>query len=144
MAADRTLRAAMIGLRHGHVGRVDPEDPRPGYIHSFKQLEGVQVVAYCEDSDPTLLEQAGQFDPNARCYGSVDDLLAAGDFDFACVVLPANEVPVVGVKLAEAGKHFFMEKQFARSATDLARLAQAIHQNGVRVLAGYPWRFHPA
>jgi hypothetical protein len=34
----------------------------------------------------------------------------------------------VGIKLAETGKHFFMEKQFARTSADLAQL----------VLPGYP------
>ena len=65
------------------------------------------------------------------------------DFALACVVLPANEIPAVGIKLAEAGKHFFVEKQFARTAADLARLVDAVERNQVRVLAGYPWRFHP-
>ena len=66
------------------------------------------------------------------------------EFDLGCVVLPANEIPAVGIKLAEAGKHFFVEKQFARTAADLARLVQAVERNQVKVLAGYPWRFHPA
>ena len=66
------------------------------------------------------------------------------DFALACVVLPANEIPAVGIKLAEAGKHFFVEKQFARTAADLARLVEAVARHGVKVLAGYPWRFHPA
>lgn len=144
MASHSILKAAIIGLRHGHVGRLEPQNPSPGYAHTFRQLDGVRVVAYCEDKDHTRLEFARQFDPGARIYTSVDDLLAADDFDLACVVLPANEVPDVGIKLADAGKHFFMEKQFARTAADLARLAQAVRRNGVKVLAGYPWRFHPA
>ena len=144
MAMEKPLRAAIIGLRHGHVGRLDPRNPSEGYIHTFKQLDGVQVVAYCEDTAPELLDYARQFDPDAHCYGSVDDLLDGGEFDLACVVLPPNEVPGVGIKLAEAGKHFFMEKQFARTASDLALLVRAVHQSGVKVLAGYPWRFHPA
>jgi predicted dehydrogenase len=143
MSAARPLRAAIVGLRHGHVGRLDPQRPAPGHIHTFKQLPGVSVVAYCEDSDSRLLDEARRFDPEARAYDSVDDLLAREDFDLACVCLPANEVPVAGTKLAEAGKHFFMEKQFARTSADLAQLARAVRRNGVRVLPGYPWRFHP-
>ena len=143
MSSQEVLRAAIVGLRHGHVGRLDPKSPSTGHIHTFKQLPGVEVVAYCEDADPQLLEQAQQFDPGARRYTRVNDLLAREDFDLACVCLPANEVPAAGIKLAEAGKHFFMEKQFARTAADLDGLARAIHRSGVKVLAGYPWRFHP-
>src|SRR5438874_1600270 len=144
MTTGKTLRTAIIGLRHGHVGRLDPKSPSPGYIHTFKQLDGVQVVAYCEETDTKLLDFAREFDPAARVYRSVDELLAREEFDLASVTLPANEVPAVGIKLAEAGKHFFMEKQFARTAADLAGLVRAVRRSGVKVLAGYPWRFHPA
>ena len=143
MSIEKPLRVAMIGLRHPHVGSLDPARPSPGYIHTFKQIPDVQVVAYCEDSDPLLLDRAREFDPFAHVYASVDELLDKEDFALACVVLPANEIPAVGIKLAEAGKHFFVEKQFARTAADLARLVDAVERNQVRVLAGYPWRFHP-
>jgi predicted dehydrogenase len=143
MSEQDTLRAAIVGLRHGHVGRLDAKGSSGGHIQTFKQLDGVQVVAYCEDQDRGKLDLARQFDPGARVYDSVDDLIRREDFDLACVCLPANEVPEAGVKLAEAGKHFFMEKQFARTAADLARLVRAVRRNGVKVLAGYPWRFHP-
>ena len=144
MSIEKPLRVAMIGLRHPHVGSLDPARPSPGYIHTFKQIPDVQVVAYCEDSDPLLLDRARAFDPSAHIYASVDELLEKEDFALACVVLPANEIPAVGIKLAEAGKHFFVEKQFARTAADLARLVEAVARHGVKVLAGYPWRFHPA
>ena len=55
MSIEKPLRVAMIGLRHPHVGSLDPARPSPGYIHTFKQIPDVQVVAYCEDSDPLLL-----------------------------------------------------------------------------------------
>ncbi len=144
MTPEKPLRVAMIGLRHPHVGSLDPARPAPGYIHTFKQIPNVEIVAYCEDSDSSLLDLARAFDPGARVYTSVDDLLAKEDFALACVVLPANEIPGVGIKLAEAGKHFFVEKQFARTAADLAPLVEAVERNQVKALAGYPWRFHPA
>ncbi len=144
MSPEKPLRVAMIGLRHPHVGSLDPARPSPGYIHTFQQIPGVQIVAYCEDSDSSLLDLAQAHDPAARVYASIDELLEKEDFALACVVLPANEIPAAGIKLAEAGKHFFVEKQFARTAADLARLVEAVRRNNVKVLAGYPWRFHPA
>ncbi len=144
MSIEKPLRVAMIGLRHPHVGSLDPTRPSPGYIHTFKQIPDVQIVAYCEDSDSSLLDRARAFDPAAGVYASVDELLEKEDFALACVVLPANEIPAVGIELAEAGKHFFVEKQFARTSADLARLVEAVQRSQVKVLAGYPWRFHPA
>ena len=144
MSLKKPLRVAMVGLRHPHVGSLDPARPSSGYIHTFKQIPDVQIVAYCEDSDPRLRDLARAFDPAATLYASADELIEKEDFDLACVVLPANEIPDVGIKLAAAGKHFFVEKQFARTAADLARLVQAVDHHQVKVLAGYPWRFHPA
>ncbi len=131
----------MIGLRHGHMGKIGPEPS--GYIGTFRQLQGVEIVAYCEDTDPSQLETAAQFHPGTRTYSSVDTLIAEEDFDLAVVVLPAAQIPEVGIKLAEAGKHFYMEKQFARRAPDLAELVRAIRRHKVKVMPGYPHRFNP-
>ena len=141
MATSNTLKAALIGLRHGHTGKFVPE--MTGYISTFKHLDGVEVVAYCEDTDTSLLDHAREAHPSAHLYDSVDDLIAKEDFDLAAVILPPNEVPPVGIKLAEAGKHFYMEKQYARKATDLAELARVVRRTGVKVMPGYPHRFNP-
>ncbi len=141
MATSKTLKAALIGLRHGHTGKFVPE--MTGYISTFKHLDGVEVVAYCEDTDTSLLDPAREAHPSAHLYDSVDDLIAKEEFDLAAVILPPNEVPPVGIKLAEAGKHFYMEKQYARKATDLAELARVVRRTGVKVMPGYPHRFNP-
>src|SRR5438034_6144932 len=103
------LKAACVGLRHGHAR---------GLIGTFKQLEGVQVTAYCEDTDVAALEALRAAEPAAHFYTSVEELIAREEFDVASVVLPANELPAVGVQMARAGKHFLIEKQFARTVAD--------------------------
>ncbi len=136
-----TLKLAFVGMRHGHVGSFD--DSKPGYIHTFRQMDGLEIVAYCEDTDSSLLDEARMHHPGASTYDSLDDLIQHEDFDLACVALPANEIPSVGIRLAEAGKHFYVEKQFARTADDLEPMVRAVRANGVRVMPGYAWRFHP-
>ena len=78
------LRAAFIGLRHPHA---------LGLVGTFQQLDGVEVVAYCEDTEGAALERMRERQPGARCYSSVEALLAGEAFDLACVALPAREVP---------------------------------------------------
>lgn len=56
MGDKKTLKAAIVGLRHGHIGSIGPE--KPGYIQTFRHLDGVDVVAYCEDTEPERLEPA--------------------------------------------------------------------------------------
>ena len=101
MAGLRTLKAAIVGLRHGHMGSIGPE--KPGYVQTFKALEDVQVVAYCEDTEPERLEPVATEDPQASAYTSLDDLIATEDFDVAMVGLPANEAPA-GFDVAQAAK----------------------------------------
>ena len=142
MNTKRTLKAAIVGLRHGHVGTFGPE--KPGYIQTFRHLDGVEVVAYCEETEASLLEPAKQYHPGARLYTSIDDLIANEDFDLACVAMPAVDVPQACIKLAEAGRHMYVEKQFARRASDMVEVVRVVGRTGVKTMAGYPWRFHPA
>ena len=141
MTTQKTLKAAMIGMRHPHVGDFGPE--MTGYIYNFNHLDGVEVVAYCEDAEPSLLEPAKKYQPGARLYTSVDRLIADEEFDLACVALPPNEVPGTCIKLADSGKHFYMEKQYARRSEDLAELVRAVRRNRVKVMHGYLYRYNP-
>ena len=125
----------MVGLRHGHMGSIGTE--HPGYIQTFKGLDDVEVVAYFEDTETERLAPVATEDPGAKTYTSLDDLIANENFDVAMVGLPANEVPAAGIKLAEAGKHFYMEKQFARRSRDLAELVRAVRRHRVKVMFGY-------
>ena len=74
MTTKRTLKAAVVGLRHPHVGSFGPE--KPGYIQTFRHLDGVETVAYCEETDPSFLEPAKEHHPAARLYNQLDDLIA--------------------------------------------------------------------
>ena len=141
MSTNSKVRVAFVGMRHGHIGKIGPK--ASGYIEAIRQLEGAETVAYCEDVEPERLEEAKKYDPNASRYSSLDELLAKEEFEMAMVSGPAAWIPPTGIKLAEAGKHFFMEKQFARRAEDLAELVRAVRKNGVKVLPGYPHRFNP-
>ena len=57
---DKTLKTALIGLRHPHIGSFGME--KPSYIHTLKQLQGVELVAYCEDTDSKRLDLARESD----------------------------------------------------------------------------------
>ena len=65
----KALKTTLIGLRHPHMGKFGPEPS--GYIATFRQLQGVAVVAYCEDTDTSLLEPAGEFHRNLKRANNV-------------------------------------------------------------------------
>ena len=142
MTSSGTLRAVHVGMSTGHAGSFDSSRPR--LIRSFQQLEGVEVVAYCELYDSTYLDRAREFDPKAGLYSTVDELLEKEEFDLACVVLLPRDVPEVLLKLANAGKHFIVDKQFARKSEDLYEVVKSVRTNEITTFMAYPLRYHPA
>ncbi len=114
MTEKKVLKAVQIGMSTGHAGSLDSSRPR--LIRTFQQLEGVEVVGYCEIYDQSYLDVAKAFDPKAGVYSSVEELIEKQDFDLACVVLLPRDVPDALLKLANAGKHFLVDKQFARKS----------------------------
>lgn len=144
------IRVAFIGLAI-HSGTLDPRDPKPGYLHTFKAMKDVKIVAYCVNpesgwmmpEDRTRLDVLKAVETEARFYTDVDDLIAREEFELAVILLPPTEIPDVGIKLARAGKHIFCEKQFATTAAAMLPLVQAVQANKVTFSAAYNLRWNP-
>ena len=49
----------------------------------------------------------------------------------------------VAIPAAEAGCHLFLEKPISHSMEGVDKLREAVARNGVRVLVGFQFRFHP-
>jgi len=137
------LKAAMIGLRI-HAGTLDP-DTGHGLIKSFKAHPAVDVVAYCEwdPAQAQALAALAVADPTARVYSDLGDLLAHETFDVAVIMLSPNEATPAALRLVAAGKHLYIEKQAAQTATELLPLCQRAAQEEVVIQVGYPWPSHP-
>lgn len=145
MANKKKLRAVHIGLSVGHAGALDERNiPRARLIADFRRLPDVDVVAYCDWYDSSKLDEARTLYPGAGVYDNVDDLMAKEDFDVACVVLNPVDMPDVLLKLANAGKHFLADKQFALHGDDLKPVIEAVNRNNLTTFVAYPWRYHPA
>ena len=137
------LRVAVVGLRI-HAGGLEP-DRNHGLIKSFHGQPDARIVAYCEwDADEAdALEDLARRDPSARVYTSLDELLEREAFDVAVVMLPPNEAAPAALRLAEAGKPLFIEKQPARAAPELLPLCELAARRDLVVQVGYPWPRHP-
>ena len=137
------LKAAMVGL-HIHGGSLHP-DKNHGLLKSFKGQENVEIVAYCESSpdQAEALDEIRLADPDARIYNDLDSLMANEDFDFAVIMLPPNEATPAALRLAESGKHLFIEKQAARTAADMRELCDVVVNKKLVTQVGYPWPHHP-
>ena len=142
MNSSEPLRVAVVGLRI-HAGGLEP-DGNHGLIKSFHAQEDAEVVAYCEwePDEEAALESLARHDPKARIFTDLGDLLEWGEFDAAVVMLSPVEATGATIRLAEAGKHMFIEKQAARTAPELLPLCQLAQERNLVVQAGYPWPRH--
>ena len=137
------LKAAIVGL-HIHAGSLDP-DKNHGLLKSFKGQEDVDIVAYCESSPDQVaaLDEIRLADSDAHIYTDLNDLMVNEDFDFAVIMLPPNEAAPAALRLAESGKHLFIEKQVARTAADMRGLCDIVANRNLVTQVGYPWPHHP-
>ena len=128
--AKPSLKTAVVGLRI-HAGDLDP-DGNHGLLKSFKAQADVDVVAYCEwdRSEAAALEAIRKADPEAGIHTDLSALLAEVEFDAALVMLPPSEAAPAALRLAEAGKHLYIEKQAGRTAAELDPLFAAQRPTG--------------
>jgi len=103
--------------------------------------ERVRVVAAC-DPEPERVSEAQRRYGFARACASLDEMLAAADWEVAvvCTPTPVRE-PVVRM-LAAAGKHVFVEKPLADTYDEARRLVAICAEAGVRLAVNQNFRYH--
>ena len=131
MSDSGTLRGAVVGA--GQIGRL--------HARVMTESEDVDVVAVV-DPDPAsarVAELAG-----ARWLGSLDELLAGAQVDFAVVAVPTTEHAPVAAALVEAGIAVLVEKPIAADASSARDLIEAARRRDVVLAVGHVERFNPA
>lgn len=98
------------------------------------------VCAY--DPDAALL--AGFCEEfSLKGYTDLDQMLTDQMPDFAAVFLPHSDCAAAAVKCARAGLHLMVEKPGSNTLDGARRIAEAAAEYGVKLTAGYCWRYHP-
>jgi len=98
------------------------------------------VCAY--DPDAGLL---GDFcrESGLKGYTDLDRMLADQPLDFAAIFLPHSDCATAAVQCARAGLHLMIEKPVSNTLDGAQRIAEAAAEYGVKLTAGYCWRYHP-
>lgn len=78
-----------------------------------------------------------------KAYSSYEELLADPEIEAVYNPLPNGLHPEWAIKTAEAGKHSVVEKPFAANVQEAQTVAEVVKRNGVLVMEGFMWRFHP-
>jgi len=98
---------------------VGAADPSPEARARARRVAGIEAVA-----DP-------------------DQLLARDDIAAVVICARTDRHAELAIGAAEAGKHLYLEKPIATTATDARRVADAVRHAGVIGMIGFNHRFHP-
>jgi predicted dehydrogenase len=135
------LRVGVIGF--GWMGRVHAM-AYSRLHHHYPRLGGrVQLVAVA-DEEPAALDDAIARFGGLRTHVDWRLLLDDPDVDAVSVAAPNWLHREIGVAVAGAGKHLWIEKPVGLTADDARAVASAVDAAGVRAAVGFNYRHAPA
>ncbi|GGT74023.1 Gfo/Idh/MocA family protein [Streptomyces coeruleorubidus] len=136
-----TLGVAVVGF--GWMGRVHTQ-AYARVRHHYPQLSLVpELVTVAEEVPGRAEEAAGQFG-FASTTRDWRDVVADPRVKAVSITAPNFLHREIGVAMAEAGKHIWIEKPVGLTAEDARAVAHAVTQAGVQGAVGFNYRNAPA
>jgi len=99
---------------------------------------------YLVDLSPARREQAASLYPQVNVVDSVDQVLDDPEVVAVVISTPAATHADLARRALQAGKHDFVEKPLALSATDAIELATLADKAGLVLMVGHTFEFVPA
>ena len=137
----RTLGVGVIGF--GWMGRVHTQ-AYSRVVHHFPELGVIPRLVVVADEAPGRAEEAAArygFDAASRSWR---DVLADPRVEAVSVTAPNWLHREIGVAVAEAGRHLWIEKPVGLTAEDARGVADAVASAGVQSTVGFNYRLVPA
>jgi predicted dehydrogenase len=126
------LGFGLIGLgRHG-----------TRYAESLKGMEGAQLIAVCR-RDLSRAEEFASSWGAKRAYADYGELIRDREVDAVVVVTPNSTHGEIAIEAAEYRKHVLVEKPIARSSAEAEGMVSAARRNGINLMVGHTFRYHP-
>src|SRR5438309_6503600 len=127
------LRIAVIGA--GYWG--------PDLIRNLNEAPGADPVAVADLSLERLDAIHKRF-PAVRVTTDHTELFADKDIDAVCIATPVNTHRTLVEQALAAGKHVFVEKPLAPTATDAEAIVRAAEKAGRTLMVGHTFVYNPA
>jgi predicted dehydrogenase len=131
--SEQPIQVGVVGL--GYWG--------PNLARNLAAIPGCRLTWLCDSSEPARARLAQAF-PGARATGEIEQLLADPELDAVVLATPVPTHAELAVRVAQAGKHCFVEKPLATSAADAERAVAAAEQAGRVLMVGHLLEYHPA
>ncbi|MEA2335596.1 MAG: hypothetical protein QOG40_2086 [Solirubrobacteraceae bacterium] len=130
---EQPVRLGVVGL--GYWG--------PNIARNFAAIGGCELRWLC-DSDAAARDRLAASFPGARATGELDRLLEDEELDAVVLATPVPTHAELAVRVAQAGKHCFVEKPLATNVVDAQAAVAAAESAGRLLMVGHLLEYHPA
>jgi predicted dehydrogenase len=137
----RSTGVAVAGF--GWMGRVHTQ-AYSRVLHHFPQLSLAPRLIAVADEVPGRAEEAAAQFGFTKATRDWHDLAADPDVQAVSIAAPNFLHREIGVAMAEAGKHIWIEKPVGLTADDARAVADAVKEAGVQGAVGFNYRNAPA
>jgi predicted dehydrogenase len=139
--AGKPLRVAVIG--YGWMGEVHSR-AYARLRHHYPDAPLTPRLVVVSDVDGARCAAAAKTYGFERATTDWRDVLADPDLDAVSVTAPNSLHREIGMAIAEAGRHLWIEKPVGLFAADARAVAAAVEQAGVQTAVGFNYRNVPA
>jgi predicted dehydrogenase len=127
------VRVGVVGL--GYWG--------PNLARNLAAIPGCELAWLC-DSSAQAREELGRAFPGSRATGELQELLDDPALDAVVLATPVPSHAELAVRVAQAGKHCFVEKPLATNAADAEQAVDAARSAEKILMVGHLLEYHPA
>ncbi len=127
--ANEDIRVGVIGIRGKGAG----------HIESFRNLDGVRVVALCDVDSDILDREVKKFTDRQEkvdAYIDVRRMLEDKNIDAVVIATPNHWHALITIWACQAGKDVYVEKPVSHNVTEGRRMVQAARKYNRIVQAG--------
>ncbi|MEQ1529818.1 MAG: Gfo/Idh/MocA family oxidoreductase [Methylococcales bacterium] len=108
--------------------------------------ENAELIAIASRRPGAAAQTRAQYAPQetqVRCYDALEDLLKNPDIDAVYLPLANHEHAEWTLRAIAHGKHVLCEKPMALTVADIDAIESAAKRQGVKVMEGFMYKFHP-
>ncbi len=127
------VRVGVVGL--GYWG--------PNLARNLAAISGCELAWLCDSSEQALDGLARAF-PGTRATAELQELLEDPALDAVVLATPVPTHAELAVRVAQAGKHCFVEKPLATNVADAEQAVDAARSADRILMVGHLLEYHPA
>lgn len=106
------------------------------HLPALTKLDGAEFVVACDITEERALSTAEKFGAVESCL-DYREVMSRDDLDLVCVFTKIDTHAEISIAAAEAGKHVFQQKPFARTLAEGQRMIEAAEANGVQMITSF-------